>query len=190
MKSALLAATAALAIGAGASAASATDITGAIYFDGDSTTHSTNYYDPNNGYVPAGYGNSSSATVTVGPGLEFGFEDGDNQDTADFSSSSLTIQDITFGNATNWEQTFTSSTAGYFSGLTLLSNDFDGLTFSVMGDTLTVDWGGTEDPGTHTVVFGLSSAAPEPGTWALMMAGVGLAGFALRRGREGTLATA
>ncbi len=35
-----------------------------------------------------------------------------------------------------------------------------------------------------------TSAAPEPGTWALMMAGVGLAGVALRRRREGTLATA
>ncbi len=36
----------------------------------------------------------------------------------------------------------------------------------------------------------IAPAAPEPTTWALMMAGVGLAGFALRRRREGTLAAA
>ena len=34
-----------------------------------------------------------------------------------------------------------------------------------------------------------TSAAPEPGTWALMFAGVGLAGFALRR-RQGSAALA
>ena len=39
------------------------------------------------------------------------------------------------------------------------------------------------------VVYSMS-AAPEPGTWALMMAGVGLAGLALRRRRGGTLAAA
>ena len=37
---------------------------------------------------------------------------------------------------------------------------------------------------------GPTPAAPEPGTWALMMAGVGLAGAALRRRRAATLAAA
>ena len=36
----------------------------------------------------------------------------------------------------------------------------------------------------------VTSAAPEPGTWALLMAGVGLTGFALRRRTRGALAAA
>jgi hypothetical protein len=43
--------------------------------------------------------------------------------------------------------------------------------------------------GAYDVIVTPTSAAPEPGTWALMFAGVALAGFALRR-RQGSAALA
>ncbi len=53
--------------------------------------------------------------------------------------------------------------------------------------TTTVDGSNANGGGTTAELNGVS-AAPEPGTWALMIAGVGLAGFALRRRERGLLA--
>ncbi len=84
-----LAAASSLAL-AQASTASACTIFGTLEFDGDPA----NYYDPGNGDVPPGYGNSDGEPVDIGPGVEFGYDDGDDMDTADFSGHTLLIHEV------------------------------------------------------------------------------------------------
>ncbi len=164
--------------------ANATNITGSIYFDGG---FSSDGYDPADGGVPPGYGNESSNTVTVGPGVEFGFQDQYNRDTADFSSTGLVLEDKVLSvGASSWQQTFTADTSGYFNGLALVSSSFDpGITYGVSGDTLTVDWDGEYYSGSADFQADFSlpssvSGAPEPSAWLLMMAGVAGLGMMLR----------
>ena len=166
-----------------ASQANATDITGSIYFPGGFVG---NGYDPSDGGVPPGYGNETSNTVAVGPGVEFGFQDAYNLDTADFSATGIELQDTVNFGASGWTQTFQADTAGYFDGLTLTSSDFSpGITYGVVGDTLTVNWSGEYDTNaTYTADFSLpgsAGAAPEPSTWALMIAGLAATGLTFRR---------
>jgi hypothetical protein len=149
-----------------------TDVTGSLTFNGIST----NYFDAANGFVPAGYGNSGgSTTVTIGPGIEFGFADGFNLDAADFTGSTLTISNevLTPHIASSLEMIFTDSA---FTGFTLASNDL-GLTYSFAGNTLTINRAGGIYSGLSTSVFNYTTAAspvPEPGTIVLL--GTGLLG--------------
>src|ERR1700733_7532596 len=56
-----------------------------------------NYFDPANGFVPSGYGNSSPHgpnNVTIGSGVEFGYQDTANAITADFTGTGVTLQDV------------------------------------------------------------------------------------------------
>ena len=159
-----------------------TRVTGSIYFNGG---FSTNGYDPANGAVPTGYENTAGTTVTISDtAVEFGFNDGYNLDTADFTDGTLTISDSvgSFG-ATPWQQTFTDPD---FSGLiTQVSDTFDGgVTASALGDTITLNWDGTDNTGvTYAAVFDVGSTlqVPEPSTWALLGIGAGLLGLTLRR---------
>jgi len=171
-----------------ASQVAATEITGSINFGAGFVS---NGYNPADGGVPPGYGNEGSNTVTVGTGVEFGFQDEYNLDTADFTPNSITIQDTVLDTGSaSWTQTFTASSASYFSGLTLQSSTFSpGISYSLSGDTLTVQWPGEYYNGTPTYTATFSvSPAPEPATWALMMAGVAGAGLMLRRlGRKAGL---
>lgn len=149
---------------------------------------STNYFDPANGFVPAGCLNSSpgTATVVIGdPAVEFCFQDGANRDVANFGDGSLVITDDVFINAANWTMTFTSLTAGLFTSLSLVTDTFvPGLTYGLSGDTITVQWAGTGSPAAFRAEFSIGTAAsvPEPGTLALF--GLGLAGFAAVRRRK------
>ena len=168
--------------------ANATDITGSIYFNGGFTT---NGYAPQDGGVPPGYGNETSNTVTVGPGVEFGFQDVYNRDTADFTGSTLVLEDTVLSvGASPWQQTFVSSTPGYFDGVALESSSFSpDISYSLAGDTLTVDWAGEYETGSadYEATFSLPaevSAAPEPASWALMIAGVGMIGLTFRQARR------
>jgi len=163
-----------------------TTIQGAIYFAGGTT----NYYDPANGFVPGGYGNSSGLPITV-PGT-FGFEDGANLDTAAFTTTSLSIEDVTNSSASNWTQTFTASTPGFFSGLVETSDSFDPISYSLTGNTLTVQWGGTDTAGTGVADFSFgASATPLPSTWTMLIAGfVGLGFLAYRGSKKNATALA
>jgi hypothetical protein len=167
-----------------AASAQATTISGSINFGGGG-----NGYDPAGGSVPPGYGNDTGTTVAVGPGIEFGYVDTFNTDTADFTNTSLTIGDITKGfGAVSWEQTFTASTPGFFKDLTLVGGSFTGLSYGVSGDTLTVDWEGTYTQGlpfsgSYSDQFTFAGGVPEPTTWALMLIGFGGLGAAMRASR-------
>jgi len=154
---------------------------GGLYFNGGSI----NYYDPANGYVPSGSGNSASASITA-PGAFAFFENKANTDTATFSATSLTIEDLRVGGSFPWRQVFTTDDPGYFDGLALADDNFPGgIAFSLQEtDTLTVNWGGELGRKFDDVaVFSLDAAVPEPPLWAMLLNGfAGLAAFGVRSG--------
>jgi hypothetical protein len=178
-----LAALAAIGCAVASSAHASTDITGELYFGGGST----NYYDASAGFVPSGFNNEFGNPVAVDDGTEFGFEDGHNLDAADFTGTTLSIFDLVFDDpadpgSINWTQKFTASSNGFFKGLTLVDSNFSGLSYSVSGNTLTVNWTGTEEPGFYQADFSFNGV-PEPATWAMMIGGFAMAGVAMRRRR-------
>lgn len=154
----------------------------------------TNYYDPANGYVPGGFGNSAGQPVTIGAAVEFGFQDGANRDTADFTDSQLILSDDVFSGAAPWQQTFSLVGGDLFSGLNLISENFiPGLTYSLNAGTIQINWAGTDAPNEFRAVFDVTAGAagvPEPATWGMLLVGFGLIGGALRRRRQFNLAYA
>lgn len=176
-------------LGAKANGLIGTSVTGKLMFAG----FTANYYDSANGFVPAsGYLNSGGATtVTVAsPAVEFGFQDAHNTDSANFSASQFTIEDVldptAGGTDTPFVMTFTDTA---FAGQSLTkATDFfpnGGLSYSVSGTTITISWGGgpinSNDDYTSTFVI---KAVPEPSTWAALATGAGALVFALRRKRN------
>lgn len=137
----------------------------------------TNYFDPAQGYVPAGYGNSSPGTTTVTiatPLVEFGFQDGANLDTADFTDSTLTLTDVSNSASIGITYSFTDSA---FAGLTLteISDTFPGgVGASLVGDTITLDAPALSSSGTYVASYDLGPAVPEPKS-----AGLAAGAFAL-----------
>lgn len=126
-----------------------------------------NDFDPGQGgSVPAGVLNLAGPTVTVAsPAVEFGYLNQDGKVTADFDANSLNIT-IFFNGISPLHFTLKSSA---FVGQTLseISDGFPngGMTGSLVGDTLTVDWAGNTVFGSQTqsVVFNFSApAGPGP----------------------------
>jgi len=189
MKLRIALATGALFVSGTAHAAlTGTPVTATLVFSGSAT----NFFDPANLFVPAGYGNSGGQPVTIGSGTEFGFQSVSNTDTADFTDSQLIVTDLINGGTPNpWTMTFTSAA---FSSITLNTSSFSpDLTYSLLANTITIHWAGlvTPPPGTsYSAVFDIGSGAavPEPASWALMLLGFGAIGVAVRR--KGRLATA
>ena len=183
MKYALAIACAGLLISSAANAQlTGTQVNGTLTFNGGGL----NAFDPANGYVPAGYGNSTSANgVTIGSGTEFGFNDGANLDIANFTDTQLIIGDLPSGNYIDnpLEMTFTTLTPGAFAELSLVSSNFTGLTYNLVGDTITIDWTGGTVAGNQQMqaVFNITGGVPEPATWAMMLLGFAGMGFVMRR---------
>jgi MYXO-CTERM domain-containing protein len=168
-------------------------VTGSLQFTAPPPT-GPNYYDPANGYVngpsgvfPGGSLNSAGTTVAIsGSSIEFGFHDGANTDSADFTGSQLTITDIDVGGANPWTMIFTDSA---FTSLSKVSDNFinGGLTGVLVGDVLTVNWGG--DPnftgGDFQAVFDVNSnsTAPDGGSTLLLLSLAAIALVWLQRRR-------
>ncbi len=100
---------------------------------------------------------------------------------------SITSADLTLFDSSNTALTTTGMFDPNSTVSPTLSYSLGAGTYHIAA-TITVPTGKT---GAYDVIATVSptSAAPEPGTWALMFAGVGLAGFALRR-RQGSAALA
>ena len=163
-----------------------TQVTGSLTFNG----YSSNYYDPHNGFVPAGpsYLNSAGTTVLLGSETiqtkaDFGFADLYDTITATFTSNGLIITDNGLG-GNGWTQTFTDTA---FQNATFVQT-FDnfvngGLAVSLSGDVLTVVWAGTTGDPTFTMDLAFSpttASVPEPSSlWVLLLAG--LTGVCVRK---------
>jgi hypothetical protein len=167
-----------------------TSTTGDLQFSG---TGSTNWFDPANGHVPSGYlNNTQFPNITIsGTAVEFGYQDGANLDTADFSNTGLTLGDVSSLGSDAATYTFTDTA---FSGATLakLTDTFPGgVTAGISGDTLTIQTPAFAPSGTFNATFSITPAAtaavPEPSTLALLALGGGaLAGWRRWRRRKAT----
>jgi hypothetical protein len=121
----------------------------------------------------------SNQNAVIGSGAEYVYQDSANVDVANFSGTQLKISDLAKIASGNWEMTFSTPTG--FDSLSLVSSDFTpGLTYSLNAGTIVINWAGTSSPGLFHAVFDVS-AVPEPGTSALMLAGVVAVGFVARR---------
>lgn len=150
-------------------------VTGTLQFSGGGP----NYFSPANGFVPAGYLNSSPGSNTVvvsGSANEFGFGETNSLIIANFTDSQLIVSNnySVTGVASSWVMTFTS-TAFTGQSLSLVGQTFTpGLTSSLSGNLITISWAGgsvnQNAPMQATYNIG-TAGVPDGGATVLMLAG-------------------
>ena len=160
-----------------------TQVTGSLGFGGGTT----NYFDPNNGFVPTGYLNKTSGTtVTIAePAIEFGFSDGSNTDTANFTDTQLVVTDVSTSGGASVLMTFTDA-AFANTTVSIASSNFTGLTATRSGNTITVAYGSFSTIGTFTGTINITSpsSVPEPASVVMLALGLAGLGFAASRRRS------
>jgi hypothetical protein len=139
----------------------------------------TNYYDPANLYVPAtGYLNSpsnfNSPTVIINSTTPtFGYADNTQTIVSDFSNGTeLVLTNNLFSPGTEFPLALTFTDTAFI-GITLVSNNFPGLTFGISGDVITINIPSREvAPGDEfTGIFNVQTSTPEPSGFVMMAAG-------------------
>jgi hypothetical protein len=144
-----------------------TSVTGSLQFNGGSA----NFFDPVYGFVPSGYLNSAGTTVTVsGSAAEFGYDDGGNRFTANFTDSQLLISDLIEASGSNLPFTMTFTDTGFAGqGIAVVSDSFP-LNYSLNGNVLTIRGAGNAvtTGQTFAATFNIT-AAPEPSPWTLLL---------------------
>ena len=143
-------------------------VDGSLTFGGDPS----NYFDPGYGFVPAtGYLNISGTTVTVSDSaVEFGFDDGSNRISTNFSGNSVVISDLieTPGTNNGFQSMFADAA---FTGQYLIpvSDSFPLSLHSVIGDVMTLDYaGGNPAVGQTLTATFIVTPVPEPSTSGLV----------------------
>ncbi len=125
----------------------------------------------NNGFVPNGFSNKTQGTtVTVAePAIEFGLADGVNTNTVNITNTTITLTDViaTNGSTTPFLVTLTDTA---FAGVTFTqtANTTSSFTYSLTGNTLSLNFAGTNTGGTYTTTLTAASPVPEPGSVALL----------------------
>lgn len=167
------------------------DIVGtSVFGDLNFAGFTENFFDPANGYVPAGSPNSSGPTVAIsGPGLGFVFEDGYSTFHVSFTADSFTLSFLPVpggpGFRNNGDVILTDLAPGVFDGMKMISNTFKESSFQLSGDTIQFNFGpedlrGRGDSATFRTA---GSPSPEPGTAALTGACLLPLAWAVRRSR-------
>ncbi len=148
-----------------------TSVFGQLNFGG----YTENYFDPANGFVPAGSPNSSGPTVAItGPGLGFAFEDGYSTFEVSFTADTFTLSFLPIpggpGLRNNGDVILTDLMPGTFDGLTMIANTFKGTSFNLGGDTFQFNFGqeNLKNRGDSATFQVAGSASPDPATAALV----------------------
>lgn len=139
--------------------------------------------------TPGGLFVCAPATAPVAPGPEFtiGFP-GDPYIVADLSSGLLRLEGLRLGGPLITTVLEFRNLSRPFVAATPRPSRWDGYAFAddvtLASGALRLDLRGTSFNSESFIEIGLASYVPEPGTWAFLVAGFGLVGGALRRGRR------
>jgi hypothetical protein len=151
-----------LTVGAAHASLTGTSVTGQLLFSGNPP----NYFDPANGFVPAGFLNTSGPTVTISTTVpEFGYQDSVSAIRADFGSSTLLLNDIYTGTGSSGQLSATYKfTDAAFAGLAVSTSSDTflngGTSPSLVGTTLTIVVPAFVPAGNYNAVYVF---VPEPG---------------------------
>lgn len=147
-----------------------------------------NYFDPANGFVPSGFGNSAPNgpnNVDIGSWSEFGYQDGANYYVVNFTHSDMILTDFSQSGSIGITFTFQDP---LFAGITLDSQDFpNGVSASIAGDLITIELSGFNTGGLFQANWEITTdtAAPEPSTLLTLASGLLGAGAMVRRRLRG-----